>query len=1478
MSSTQTPPAQLDALRLDSENPWPGLAAFTEQQHDFFFGREEEAGELFNCIKRDRITVLFGKSGLGKTSLLQAGLFPLLRNAAYLPIYMRLSYSDGVPSLDEQVRTAVESAINLADFAEVASLHPGESVWEYLHRRGGNLINDEGAVVTPVLLFDQFEEWFTLGTRKEFVRRLGDDFLPALTDLVENRTPRALSEKLAQNRDLAKRYDLESSGCRILITLREDYLANLENLRDAMPSLVFVDNRMRLTEMSGQQAFAVVTKPNPQLVESDVAEHIVRFVAGAHTDDLDGNVRVSDLPLEHLEIAPAILSLFCRQLNEARIGQRLPRITQALVAAQGVTIIDDFYQKCIADMPPALRRLIEDQLLTRAGYRDNIDLLQAKADLEAAGISPLYIDDLVRLRLLQVEEHRGVPRLELTHDVLADPVKRSRDKWEAQQAREKQQEQEREALSQARQAEQEALNRARFLQKVIAAVALAGVMLAGLLIFAVHELHRANEMTEQASQNAEKANQNAEKADKNAKEAERNRTLAEEHAAREYEMAGKAQLLARVADSKAKEVEGKETQLERVGHEALRGCLDVARAFQRAGESSKDNKESLSLFKTSEWLLMEKDRCFDEAQTIHEVAPNDLQIIDYLTTIALEAADTARQRGDNDAIIEYCKKARTAAEQEEKDPPSLSAEHRTAMNILLARTYLWSAFELAKADGGTAERDAQHGSSLIADINPATSNYANERSWERLSQAYEYRGRYFNVLKNDTETERAYDNQDQLRSRRIRVIEKQPKSVQRERDLVKANGDAADADEKIGRWGQAVKYRESALKVQTQLKDAYAGAQKDLAIAYDFLAWAEIYAGQFGKGLGHAQEGIDVAEKNKDRSTREAICTDTMNALRAKKRYDDARAFSDKYIQVLQQEPHSAERDHDLVKAYGRAADAEEEAKRWSSATSYRAQAVAILEALAPNADAGQRKELAIAYGYLAWDEAYAGDAAESFRHTQNGIKMAGQDQDRSTVWVLYKDGINALRANESYDDAHGLADEYAQSLNKEPQSTQRDRDLANAYGRAAEVEEARKRWASAVSYRNRALSTLLAYRPDSYDGARKEQAVAYSYLAWDEAYAGQVVKSFEHTQSGITLAEQDKDRSTLWAAYKDGINSLRANQSYDDAHKLAADYIQSLNKEQQNTQRDRELAKAYALAADVEEARKQWVTGVEYRKQALNTLLAFNADAYDGLHKDLALAYSDLAWAEIYNGEIQQSLVNIQKSLATAESTDRVTLDVIYRTAVRALVANKGYDEARRLSDHYIGLLRKEPEDVQRDRFLAVAYDDSARIEEGIAEGLQAGPQARKEKWRSAVDYRRRQVEILVSLNEKHAYESVQSDLSSAYGALSWFEILAGDFADGLEDARKGNALDQSQTWILVNEAHGLLLTDKVVDARALYLKIKDYPRGSNRTLLDDITDDFKQLCGLGYGRPELSEIAHDLGINNPELTQCFEVRANAQ
>ena len=74
---------------IDAEHPWLGLASFSEETLGYFYGREDEVAELSRRVQRKLLTVLFGQSGLGKTSILRAGIVPRLRPQGHCPVPVR---------------------------------------------------------------------------------------------------------------------------------------------------------------------------------------------------------------------------------------------------------------------------------------------------------------------------------------------------------------------------------------------------------------------------------------------------------------------------------------------------------------------------------------------------------------------------------------------------------------------------------------------------------------------------------------------------------------------------------------------------------------------------------------------------------------------------------------------------------------------------------------------------------------------------------------------------------------------------------------------------------------------------------------------------------------------------------------------------------------------------------------------------------------------------------------------------------------------------------------------------------------------------------------------------------------------------------------------------------------------------------------------------------------------------------------------
>jgi WD40 repeat protein len=412
------------AEQVDSDSPWPGLESFEESASAFFHGRDHESASLLSHVLDAPITVLYGGSGLGKTSLLRAGLFPLLRERHLLPVYVRFDLEPGAASLSRQLHHSVYDSIR-ADVPDPMPPLEHESVWEYLHRADFELRSAQNESLTPVIVLDQFEELFTLGGRvPDLVRKFSND----LGDLVENRIPADLVARIEDDEDLAARFDLRNRNYKLLISLREDSLRQLEGWRQPIPTLGH--SRMRLLRMQAGEALDAVHKPAEEMMSRSLAARVVEIIAG---EDLDRPRDTAFTDIHHPgddmgasggpEVEPALLSLFCRELNEQRkrLGQN--HFDKQLVEDAQHDILLNYYLSCVRDLPPRVAKFIESELITEKGFRNSYVR-------EDAVPSHLTDDELTRLigsRLLRLEERYGAQRIELAHDVLAAVIRERRD-------------------------------------------------------------------------------------------------------------------------------------------------------------------------------------------------------------------------------------------------------------------------------------------------------------------------------------------------------------------------------------------------------------------------------------------------------------------------------------------------------------------------------------------------------------------------------------------------------------------------------------------------------------------------------------------------------------------------------------------------------------------------------------------------------------------------------------------------------------------------------------------------------------------------------------------------------------------------------------------------------------------------------------------------------------------------------------------
>jgi len=487
-----------DQAFIDADNPWPGLDYFTEDAARFFNGRERESLLLLNRIVDAPLTILFGKSGLGKTSLLQAGLFPKLRKLKIQPIYIRLDFSNHAPSPVAQVALRFKEELSRQK-VEAPAFKPDETLWEYLHRRNLELWSHDNWQTTPLLVFDQFEEVHTLVRYKD--RDAITHLKSFLAELIENRVPAALDRQIESDTRLIQKFDFRSQRLKILLSFREDFLAHFETWKTDIPSLM--QNRVRMEPMTYHQAIDAIFKTGSvnKLVSHEVAEKIVHLVEHSTTeietkiDSGGGNVLV-----RYATIEPTILSLICRGLNEARKQRRKSEIDASLLSeekSQPKAIVEEFYEHAVKDLPDSdnIKKFIEDELITSHGYRKRC----SKDDALNRGVSEAVLRELENRRLLHHIASEQVSWYELTHDLLTSVVVRSR----KERAKKEQLQQEQEKLQEkAEHFRHLSEQRARMVRNMI----VISLLLLGALIFAGYERLEA----ERSRDSAEKAKNIAE--------------------------------------------------------------------------------------------------------------------------------------------------------------------------------------------------------------------------------------------------------------------------------------------------------------------------------------------------------------------------------------------------------------------------------------------------------------------------------------------------------------------------------------------------------------------------------------------------------------------------------------------------------------------------------------------------------------------------------------------------------------------------------------------------------------------------------------------------------------------------------------------------------------------------------------------------------------------------------------------------------
>lgn len=402
------------------QNPWNGLRTYVEGE--IIYGRKEEIQILSLLILQSRQTVVYGRSGIGKSSILNAGIFPLARKHGVFPVYVRFEHNVEVSYL-HQIKRAITKEVEKANgqivVKELVTASADETLWEFFHRY--DYADADGNHMRPLIVFDQFEEMFTLETRKDKV----DGFFSQMADLINNVMPEEVASTMSATSpsttaaspdgglDLgldafsqtAFSYKAESDH-HMVFTLREDFLSYLERNTTDIPALK--NNRYCLQPINDEQAAEIIMQPRPGLVDKAVAKLIIEKVTGDENFEIDG--------VPEIQVDSAILSLYLSRLYDKMCDEGLDTITKELVETYSDNIIEDFYSDAIRDLPETAVEWLEDTLINEDGRRDNRD---RSTVLHDSGLTKKALDNLIyNVKLLRQFSYGGALRIEYIHDVI----------------------------------------------------------------------------------------------------------------------------------------------------------------------------------------------------------------------------------------------------------------------------------------------------------------------------------------------------------------------------------------------------------------------------------------------------------------------------------------------------------------------------------------------------------------------------------------------------------------------------------------------------------------------------------------------------------------------------------------------------------------------------------------------------------------------------------------------------------------------------------------------------------------------------------------------------------------------------------------------------------------------------------------------------------------------------------------------------
>lgn len=428
------------------KNRYPGTQPFTAEQKDLFYGRKQETDDMMKRIRFQQMVVLYGKSGLGKSSLLNASIKPKVEAANIAEVFaVRFNaWTEGAETPLSKTASAFlssgkfETSPNLSDASPTFNaLEPIADGTLWYAAKARQIATEKQRFL---LVFDQFEELFT------YPDAAIQEFKESLAELMRAGLPKRIEENIKNlalsDDDLDTLY--ETADIKVLFAIRSDRMHLLDKLSDVLPDILRHCYELKaLIEDDAKEAMTI-----PASLTGDFDVPPFTYTEGGLKNIL------SFLKDEDGRVEAIQLQTLC-QAFERTIKREGQSITAADTPEDKLkAIIDDYYQtqlhhESITDTTTA-HRLIEDELVIETGDNKGVrvtlhelSILVKFAQKDKNEADERYrlkhlLDALVNVHLLRREVgSRGGDTYELSHDRLIEPVLKSKKVYEEEVEAEK---------------------------------------------------------------------------------------------------------------------------------------------------------------------------------------------------------------------------------------------------------------------------------------------------------------------------------------------------------------------------------------------------------------------------------------------------------------------------------------------------------------------------------------------------------------------------------------------------------------------------------------------------------------------------------------------------------------------------------------------------------------------------------------------------------------------------------------------------------------------------------------------------------------------------------------------------------------------------------------------------------------------------------------------------------------------------------